>query len=85
MNLVNNPPKTALVFRGFLSLKVCAWRGHSVQTIRHPLSIFHAPKDADLLIDKQKLVRDKVLQANNLCCSDTIDVRVRRQFDDKTF
>ncbi len=34
----------------------------------------------DLLIDKQELIRNKVLKANGLCSSGTMDVSVRRQF-----
>jgi len=39
----------------------------------------------DLLIDKQELIRNKVLKANGLCSSDTMDVSVRRQFEGKIF
>ncbi len=39
----------------------------------------------DLLIDKQELIRNKVLKANSLCGSDTMDVSVRRQFEGKIF
>jgi len=39
----------------------------------------------DLLIDKQELVRNKVLKVNSLCGSDTMDVSVRRQFEGKIF
>jgi hypothetical protein len=39
----------------------------------------------DLLIDKQELIRNKVLEANSLCGSDTMDVSVRRQFEGKIF
>lgn len=39
----------------------------------------------DLLIDKQELVRNKVLEANSLCGSDTMDVSVRRRFEGKIF
>lgn len=39
----------------------------------------------DLLIDKQELVRNKVLKVNSLCGSDTMDVIVRRQFEGKIF
>ncbi len=39
----------------------------------------------DLLIDKQELIRNKVLNANGLCGSDIMDVSVRRQFKGKIF
>jgi len=39
----------------------------------------------DLLIDKQELIRNKVLKANSLYGSDTMDVSVRRQFKGKIF
>ena len=39
----------------------------------------------DLLIDKQELMRNRVLKANGLCGSDTMDVSVRRQFEAKIF
>jgi hypothetical protein len=39
----------------------------------------------DLLIDKQELIRNKVLKAKGLCGSDTMDVSVRRQFEGKIF
>ena len=39
----------------------------------------------DLLIDKQELIRNKVLKANGLCGSDTMDVSLRRQFESKIF
>ena len=39
----------------------------------------------DLLIDKQELIRNKVLKANGLCGSDTMNVSVRRQFEGKIF
>ncbi len=39
----------------------------------------------DLLIDKQELMSNKVLKANGLCWSDTMDVSVRRQFESKIF
>lgn len=34
----------------------------------------------NLLINKQELIRNKVLKAKGLCGSDTMDVSVRRQF-----
>jgi len=37
----------------------------------------------DLLIDKQELIRNKVMKANSLYGSDTMDVSVRRQFKGK--
>ena len=37
----------------------------------------------DLLIDKQELIRNKVLEANSLCGSDTMNVSGRRQFESK--
>ena len=39
----------------------------------------------DILIDKQELIRNKVLKAKGLCSSDTMDVSVRRQFEGKIF
>jgi hypothetical protein len=39
----------------------------------------------DLPIDKQELIRNKVLKATGLCSSDTMDVSVRRQFKGKIF
>jgi len=39
----------------------------------------------DLLIDKQELIRNKVLKVNSLCGSDTMDVSVRRQFGSRIF
>jgi len=39
----------------------------------------------DLLIDKQELIRNKVMKANGLYGSDTMDVSVRRQFKGKIF
>ena len=39
----------------------------------------------DLLIDKQELIRNKVMKANSLYGSDTMDVSVRRQFKGKIF
>ena len=39
----------------------------------------------NLLIDKQELIRNKVLKAKGLCGSNTIDVSVRRQFAGKIF
>jgi len=76
-----NPQKTALVFRGFVSLKVFVCYERSVRTVRHfPFCIFHEPRAMDLLIDKQELVGNKVLKVNSLCGSDTMDVSVGRQF-----
>jgi len=39
----------------------------------------------DLLIDKQKLMSNKVLKASSLCGSDTMDVSVRRLLKGKIF
>jgi len=39
----------------------------------------------DLLIDKQELIRNKVLKVNSLYGSDTMDVSVRRQLVGKIF
>ncbi len=50
-----------------------------------PASFLCALGSIDLLIDKQELIRDKVLKANGLCGSDTMDVSVRRQFKGKIF
>ncbi len=41
--------------------------------------------DIDFSIDKQELIRNKVLKANGLCGSDTIDVSVRRQLKGNIF
>ena len=57
----------------------------SVLTVQHPLCLSHAPGSIDLLIDKQEIIRNKVLKANSLCGSDTMDVSVRRQFKCKIF
>ena len=38
----------------------------------------------DLLIDKQELIRNRLLKANGLRGSDTIDVSVGRQFEAKS-
>ena len=46
---------------------------------------FRALEAIDLLIDKQELIRNKVLEANSLCGSDTMDVSVRRQFEGRIF
>jgi len=35
----------------------------------------------DLLIDKQELTKNKLLKANGLCGSGTMDVSVMRQFE----
>jgi len=37
----------------------------------------------DLLIDKQELIRIKLLEASDLGSSDTVDVSVRRQLEGK--
>ncbi len=57
----------------------------SVRSKYHPHSfwLFCALGSLDLLIDKQELMRNKVLKANGLCSSDTINVSVRRQFEGK--
>jgi hypothetical protein len=50
------------------------------------LSLFFAHVGSiDLLIDKQALIRNKVWKVNGLCGSGTMDVSVRRQFEDKIF
>jgi len=51
----------------------------------HSFWLFCALRSFDLLIDKQELIRNKVLEANSLCGSDTMDVSVRRQFKGKIF
>ena len=51
----------------------------------HSFWLFCAPGPLDLLIDKQELVRNKVLKVNSLCGSDTMDVSVGRQFEGKIF
>jgi len=59
----------------------------SILSKYHPCSfcLFSALGSIDLLIDKQELVRNKVLKVNSLCGSDTMDVSVRRQFEGKIF
>jgi hypothetical protein len=49
------------------------------------LLVFSRVGFIDLLLDKQELIRNKVLEANSLCSSDTMDVSVRRQFEGKIF
>ena len=51
----------------------------------HSFWIFCALGSLDLLIDKQELIRNKVLKVNGLCGSDTMDVSARRQFEGKIF
>ena len=46
----------------------------SFRIVRRFLCLFHALEAIDLLIDKQELIRNKVLKANGLCSSDTMDV-----------
>ena len=46
---------------------------------------FSSTQNSDLLIDKQEIIRNKVLKTNGLCRSDTMDVSVRRQFKGKIF
>jgi len=58
---------------------------HSARTVPHTLWLLYALGSVDLLIDKQELVRNKVLEANSLCGSDAMDVSVRRQFEGKIF
>ncbi|MHC4192280.1 MAG: hypothetical protein ACYSUB_21840 [Planctomycetota bacterium] len=43
------------------------------------------PEAVDLLIDKQKLIKNKVLKANGLYDSDAQSVNVRRQLIGKIF
>ena len=43
------------------------------------------PSSISAIIDKQELIRNKVLEAKSLCGSDTIDVSVRSQFEGKIF
>ena len=45
----------------------------------HSFWLFCTPGSLDLLIDKQELIKNKVLEANVLCGSDIIDVSVGRQ------
>ncbi len=61
------------------------WYDRSVRTVRHPLCLLSTLGAIDLLIDKQELIRNKVLKAKGLCSSDTMDVSVRRQFKGKIF
>jgi hypothetical protein len=58
---------------------------HSVRTVPHTLLILYALGSVDLRLDKQELIRNKVLKAKGLCGSDTMDVSVRRQFKGKIF
>jgi len=58
------------------------------QTVVHPKKLVRlAIKELtlDFLIDKQELIRNKVLKAKGLCGSDTMDVSVKRQFKGKIF
>jgi len=59
----------------------------SVLSEYHPHSfwLFCALGAIDLLIDKQELIRNKVMKAKGLCGSDTLVVSVRRQFKGKIF
>ncbi len=66
-------------------MKIFVWYERSVRTVPHPLCLFHALGAIDLLIDKQELIRNKVMKAKGLCGSDTMDVSVRRQFKGKIF
>jgi hypothetical protein len=43
------------------------------------------PSSISAIIDKQELIRNKVLEAKSLCGSDTIDVSVRSRFEGKIF
>ncbi len=61
------------------------WYECSVRIVRNPLYLSHALVSIDFRIDKQELVRNKVLKVNSLCGSDTMDVIVRRQFEGKIF
>ena len=45
--------------------------------------IFTHMYSIDLLIDKQELIINKVLEVNGSCCSETMDVCVSRQFEGK--
>jgi len=56
-----------------------------VRSVRHPLYLLWILGSIDILIDKQELIRNKVLKANGLCGSDTMDVSVSRQFKGKIF
>ena len=53
--------------------------------ITPPFRLLYAMGYIDFLIDKQELIRNKVLKANGLCGSDIMDVSVRRQFEGKIF
>jgi len=61
------------------------WYERSIKVSRHSFWLFCALGSIDLLIDKQALIRNKVLKANGLCGSGTMDVSVRRQFKGKFF
>jgi hypothetical protein len=63
---------------------VCV-KERSVRSVPHPLLLLSALGSIDLLIDKQELIRNKVLKANGLCGSNSMDVSVRRQFKGKIF
>lgn len=47
--------------------------------------IFKHMCSIDLLIDKQELIKKKVLKVNGLCRNDTMGVSTRRQFESKFF
>jgi len=51
----------------------------------HSFLLFCALGSINLLIDNQELIKNKVLKANGLCGSDTMDVSVMRQFEGKIF
>jgi hypothetical protein len=51
----------------------------------HSFWLFCALGSLDLLTDKQELTKNKVMKANSLYGSDTMNVSVRRQFEGKIF
>ncbi len=58
---------------------------HSVRTVPLTLWLLYELGSVEFLLDKQELIRNKVLKANGLCRSHTVDVSVRRQFEAKIF
>ncbi len=58
---------------------------HSVRIVLLTLWLLYALGSVDFLLDKQELIRNKVLKAKGLCGSDTMNVSVRRQFKGKIF
>lgn len=61
------------------------WSERSIKVSPPFFLAYCALGSLDLLIDKQDLVRNKVLKTNGLCGSDIMDVSVGRQFEGKIF